>query len=237
MKKISISRNPNSIHIEKLNDITKQILISSRFLQSRQNNSKEKSNSNNLNYNIDNANSNYITPNIKEKMLNMYSELSFKQNPLSTRINEYNSFSTENNNQIINKQKGQSLDKKKEEIMHLLKPNNDILINKSQKLKKIQKMKKKPKINLNNIFQKTKHINLKFSERMKSELDKILYKNENISDENKNNLSKEKNETKLKSKINQSLNNNNSYKTKSISYTNNSLYLINQLKTKYGIKI
>ena len=237
MKKISISRNPNSIHIEKLNDITKQILISSRFLQSRQNNSKEKLNSNNLNYNIDNANSNYITPNIKEKMLNMYSELSFKQNPLSTRINEYNSFSTENNNQIINKQKGQSLDKKKEEIMHLLKPNNDILINKSQKLKKIQKMKKKPKINLNNIFQKTKHINLKFSERMKSELDKILYKNENISDENKNNLSKEKNETKLKSKINQSLNNNNSYKTKSISYTNNSLYLINQLKTKYGIKI
>ena len=237
MKKISISRNPNSIHIDKLNDITKQILISSRFLQSRQNNSKEKSNSNNLNYNIDNANSNYITPNIKEKMLNMYSELSFKQNPLSTRINEYNSFSTENNNQIINKQKGQSLDKKKEEIMHLLKPNNDILINKSQKLKKIQKMKKKPKINLNNIFQKTKHINLKFSERMKSELDKILYKNENISDENKNNLSKEKNETKLKSKINQSLNNNNSYKTKSISYTNNSLYLINQLKTKYGIKI
>jgi len=237
MKKISISRNPNSIHIEKLNDITKQILISSRFLQSRQNNSKEKSNSNNLNYNIDNANSNYITPNIKEKMLNMYSELSFKQNPLSTRINEYNSFSTENNNKIINKQKGQSLDKKKEEIMHLLKPNNDILINKSQKLKKIQKMKKKPKINLNNIFQKTKHINLKFSERMKSELDKILYKNENISDENKNNLSKEKNETKLKSKINQSLNNNNSYKTKSISYTNNSLYLINQLKTKYGIKI
>ena len=224
MKKISISRNPNSIHIEKLNDITKQILISSRFLQSRQNNSKEKSNSNNLNYNIDNANSNYITPNIKEKMLNMYSELSFKQNPLSTRINEYNSFSTENNNKIINKQKGQSLDKKKEEIMHLLKPNNDILINKSQ-------------INLNNIFQKTKHINLKFSERMKSELDKILYKNENISDENKNNLSKEKNETKLKSKINQSLNNNNSYKTKSISYTNNSLYLINQLKTKYGIKI
>lgn len=237
MKKISISRNPNSIHIDKLNDITKQILISSRFLQSRQNNSKEKSNSNNLNYNIDNANSNYITPNIKEKMLNMYSELSFKQNPLSTRINEYNSFSTENNNKIINKQKGQSLDKKKEEIMHLLKPNNDILINKSQKLKKIQKMKKKPKINLNNIFQKTKHINLKFSERMKSELDKILYKNENISDENKNNLSKEKNETKLKSKINQSLNNNNSYKTKSISYTNNSLYLINQLKTKYGIKI
>ena len=237
MKKISISRNPNSIHIEKLNDITKQILISSRFLQSRQNNSKEKSNSNNLNYNIDNANSNYITPNIKEKMLNMYSELSFKQNPLSTRINEYNSFSTENNNKIINKQKGQSLDKKKEEIMHLLKPNDDILINKSQKLKKIQKMKKKPKINLNNIFQKTKHINLKFSERMKSELDKILYKNENISDENKNNLSKEKNETKLKSKINQSLNNNNSYKTKSISYTNNSLYLINQLKTKYGIKI
>ena len=237
MKKISISRNPNSIHIDKLNDITKQILISSRFLQSRQNNSKEKSNSNNLNYNIDNANSNYITPNIKEKMLNMYSELSFKQNPLSTRINEYNSFSKENNNQIINKQKGQSLDKKKEEIMHLLKPNNDILINKSQKLKKIQKMKKKPKINLNNIFQKTKHINLKFSERMKSELDKILYKNENISDENKNNLSKEKNETKLKSKINQSLNNNNSYKTKSISYTNNSLYLINQLKTKYGIKI
>ena len=124
MKKISISRNPNSIHIEKLNDITKQILISSRFLQSRQNNSKEKSNSNNLNYNIDNANSNYITPNIKEKMLNMYSELSFKQNPLSTRINEYNSFSTENNNKIINKQKGQSLDKKKEEIMHLLKPND-----------------------------------------------------------------------------------------------------------------
>ena len=237
MKKISISRNPNSIHIEKLNDITKQILISSRFLQSRQNNSKEKSNSNNLNYNIDNANSNYITPNIKEKMLNMYSELSFKQNPLSTRINEYNSFSTENNNKIINKQKGQSLDKKKEEIMHLLKPNNDILINKSQKLKKIQKMKKKPKINLNNIFQKTKHINLKFSERMKSELDKILYKNENISDENKNNLSKEKNETKLKSKINQSLNNNNSYKTKSISYKNNSLYLINQLKNKYIIKI
>ena len=56
-------------------------------------------------------------------MLSMYSELSHRQNPLSTRINEYNSISTDNNNRMSYRQKGESFDKKKEEIMHLLKPN------------------------------------------------------------------------------------------------------------------
>ena len=234
MKKISISRNPNSIHIDKLNDITKQILISSRFLQNRLAHSKDMSNQ--LNYNIYNGNSNYITPIIKEKMLSMYSELSHRQNPLSTRINEYNSISTDNNNRMSYRQKGESFDKKKEEIMHLLKP-NEIKLNKSKKLKHIQKkIKNKPKINLI-FFQKSKHMNLKFTERMKLELDKILYKNENTSDENNNNFSKEKNKSNLKSKINQTINKNNSNKSKSISYRSSSIYIMNELKTKYGIKI
>ena len=163
MKKIRISRNPNPIHVDKLNDISKQILISSRFLQNRLAHSKDMSNQ--LNYNIYNANSNYITPIIKEKMLSMYSELSHRQNPLSTRINEYNSISTDNNNRMSYRQKGESFDKKKEEIMHLLKP-NEIKLNKSKKLKHIQKkIKNKPKINLI-FFQKSKHMNLKFTERM-----------------------------------------------------------------------
>ena len=233
MKKIRISRNSNPIHIDKLNDISKQILISSRFLQNRLSHSKEMSNE--LNHNIYNANSNYITPIIKEKILNMYSELSQNQNPLSIRINEYNSLSTENNNRIIYKQKGESFDKKKQEIMHLLKPNNEIILNKSKKIKHIQKI-KKPKINLF-FFTKSKNMNLKFTDRMKLELDKILYKNENMSDENNNNISKDKNKTNLKSKINQTSNKSNSNKSKSISYRNNSLFIINELKIKYGIKI
>ena len=106
MKKIRISRNPNPIHVDKLNDISKQILISSRFLQNRLAHSKDMSNQ--LNYNIYNGNSNYITPIIKEKMLSMYSELSHRQNPLSTRINEYNSISTDNNNRMSYRQKGES---------------------------------------------------------------------------------------------------------------------------------
>ncbi len=234
MKKIRISRNPNPIHVDKLNDISKQILISSRFLQNRLAHSKDMSNQ--LNYNIYNGNSNYITPIIKEKMLSMYSELSHRQNPLSTRINEYNSISTDNNNRMSYRQKGESFDKKKEEIMHLLKP-NEIKLNKSKKLKHIQKkIKNKPKINLI-FFQKSKHMNLKFTERMKLELDKILYKNENTSDENNNNFSKEKNKSNLKSKINQTINKNNSNKSKSISYRSSSIYIMNELKTKYGIKI
>ena len=233
MKKIRISRNPNPIHVDKLNDISKQILISSRFLQNRLSHSKEMSNE--LNHNIYNANSNYITPIIKEKMLSMYSELSHRQNPLSTRINEYNSISTDNNNRMSYRQKGESFDKKKQEIMHLLKPNNEIILNKSKKIKHIQKI-KKPKLNLF-FFTKSKNMNLKFTERMKLELDKILYKNENTSDENNNNFSKEKNKSNLKSKINQTINKNNSNKSKSISYRSSSIYIMNELKTKYGIKI
>ena len=148
------------------------------------------------------------------------------------KLSKKNIFSHKNSN---NKQKEKKKNKKKQEIMHLLKPNNEIILNKSKKIKHIQKI-KKPKINLF-FFTKSKNMNLKFTDRMKLELDKILYKNENMSDENNNNISKDKNKTNLKSKINQTSNKSNSNKSKSISYRNNSLFIINELKIKYGIKI
>ena len=173
----------NSQHIDKLNRITKDVLLSVRFIKNR--NYKN----NNLLIGINEKNnSNFykVNPNVKKK-INLLNEFSFNSRPLSSnQSNIYNRklnqsekksnrlFSYENNktpNNILRKKS--SLDMKKEEMMNLLYNN--------------YKSKSKTKGYNNLIRLNRKNINISiddklkvsFIDRMKTEINKMLFKNNN----------------------------------------------------------
>ena len=70
MKRILISRN--SAHLDKLNNISNEVLTLGRYIH---NSNKNKENLKESNYNINDVNSKSINPNIKEKITNIFSEL------------------------------------------------------------------------------------------------------------------------------------------------------------------
>lgn len=236
MKRILISRN--SAHLDKLNNISNEVLTLGRYIH---NSNKNKENLKESNYNINDVNSKSINPNIKEKITNIFSELSFREKPLSKSINNYNSKLVEtkmrlfhlNKNKIENEKKKISLNNKKKEIMNLLNNFN----NKLSKNKKMTLKKNKNKNVLKSRNIKLNFPELKFSERMKSEISKILYKTkeDNLTDEvkeiknneNKKIKSYREKHTRIQTEIserNSSLSNRN--------YTNE---IINQLKIKYRL--
>ena len=120
----------NSQHIDKLNRITKEVLLSIRLI-------KNKNINNNLLLGINqkiNSNFNKVNPIFKKQMNNILNEFSFYSRPLSSnqsnifnyKLNEYQKksnrrFSFEiNQNKNNNSTKKSSLEMKKEEMMNLL---------------------------------------------------------------------------------------------------------------------
>ena len=176
----------NSQHIDKLNRITKDVLLSGRFIQNR--NYKN----NNLFIGINekiNSKFNKVNPTVKKKITNMLNELSFNSRPLSSnQSNIYNFklnqtekktsrlFSFENNksNNNINRKKS-SLEMKREEMMNLL-DNNYKNKNKNQ-IKGYNNLIRLNRKNINiSIDDKLK---VSFIDRMKTEINKMLYKKDN----------------------------------------------------------
>ena len=96
MKGLFNARNLN--HIDKLNKLSKEVLISARIIQ--KNNNIEKDFSGEMNYKINNIHLNLINPNVKRKMSNILTELSLGNKALSSnqsKIYNYN-FKTEKKN-------------------------------------------------------------------------------------------------------------------------------------------
>ena len=241
----------NSQHIDKLNRITKEVLLSIRLIKNKNSNNNS---SLGINQKI-NSNFNKVNPIFKKQMNNILNEFSFYSRPLSSnqsnifnyKLNEYQKksnrfFSFEiNQNKNNNSTKKSSLEMKKEEMMNLLDNN--------------YKSKIKNKRNNNLIRLNNKNINISiddkikisFIDRMKTEINKMLFKNENQNNninkkyiDNKKifdliyNTKKNFNSKKeIKHKRNQTFN----HLLNPKSNDNQTFELITKLKRKYALNI
>ena len=173
----------NSQHIDKLNRITKEVLLSIRLI-------KNKNSNNNLLLGINqkiNSNFNKVNPIFKKQMNNILNEFSFYSRPLSSnqsnifnyKLNEYQKksnrcFSFEiNQNKNNNSTKKSSLEMKKEEMMNLLDNNYESKIKNKRNNNIIRINNKNINISIDD------KIKISFIDRMKTEINKMLFKNEN----------------------------------------------------------
>ena len=204
MKKKHNSRNIQ--HLDKLNSLSKDVLLSGRYIQdSNSNNTGENSNKVLTSFELTKTKSNFLNPLFKQKLFDVYSEIAPRNKTLSpTRRN--NSYYCPNknikyeNNNILNDEKRVVLNMKKNEILYLLNPFNEKFnINKEKE----KNFKKRP-INIKSLY-KISDDNIKFPDKVRNEINKILSKNEiarntNIQDneKKKSNIPKLKFKTKHK---------------------------------------
>ena len=171
MKKKHNSRNIQ--HLDKLNSLSKDVLLSGRYIQdSNSNNTGENSNKVLTSFELTKTKSNFLNPLFKQKLFDVYSEIAPRNKTLSpTRRN--NSYYCPNknikyeNNNILNDEKRVVLNMKKNEILYLLNPFNS----------KFNKGKNKhvKHININSLYKKNE---IKFSDKIRNEINRILSKNE-----------------------------------------------------------
>ena len=236
MKGIFNARNLN--HIDKLNKLSKEVLISARIIQ--KNNNIEKDFSGEMNYKINNIHLNLINPNVKRKMSNILTELSLGNKALSSnqsKIYNYNFKAEKKNIRYFSSSKSQiefekkhSIEKKKKEIFSLLTSYNE-------------KSNRNQKVNLISL-QKNINKNENFAFRMKSEINKILNKSKNPNNNIKKNSivnSKDlkiniENNIKSRKKIKHKRNLTFSLLNDNITKENNTFETMKKIKFKYGLK-
>ena len=176
-------------------------------------------------------------PLFKEKLSSVFSEITSKKSNKNSNktlnINQSENTSQNNQNIIYDNEKRNMLNKKKEEIMNLLNP-LDAQLNKNRR-KKVNKTTStinKPFFNNNEV---------KFSERVRNELNKILYKAEpqiyNPVTQEGNQINSLNNKSNLQSgkDLIHRRNTSSSLRSQKQKDTNSVIETINKLKIQYGI--
>ena len=229
----------NNQILERINILTKDIILSNSYSNDNINNNYDNEIiQSKPTFDFNRQDSLMSNPKFKEKFYSMFSEISNK--PLiknsSNKINlsQNENLSQNNNNILFNNEKSDILNKKKEDILNLLNPYESNI----NKTKNKNTLKKIP-ININKHF--INNDDVKFSDRVRKELNKVLYKdfpqNNFQFDEERDSVNlKNKNSDLNHKRINTSSSsfrgNNNINKKKD----NNSIVdTIQKLKIQYGI--
>jgi hypothetical protein len=228
----------NNQILEKINVLTKDIILLNSYSKDNINNNYDNEIiQSNPTFDFNRQDSLMSNPKFKEKFSSIFSEISNRSltKNSSNKINlSQNENLTQNDNNILfNNEKRDILNKKKEDIMNLLNP-YDSNINKTKNKNKL----KKTSININKHFIHNDEV--KFSDRVRKELNKVLYKdfpqnNYQFNEERDSVNLKNKNNTLNHTRMNTSSSfrgNNNINKKKD----NNSIVeTIQKLKIQYGI--
>lgn len=229
----------NNQILEKINILTKDIILTNSYSKDNINNNYDNEIiQSKPTFDFNRQDSLMSNPKFKEKFYSMFSEISNRSltKTSSNKINlsQNENLSQNNNNILFNNEKRDILNKKKEDILNLLNPYESNI----NKTKNKNRLKKSP-ININKHFINNEDV--KFSDRIRKELNKVLYKD---SLQNNFQFDEERDSVNLKNKnidnykrINTSSsslrgNNNNINKKKD----NNSIVdTIQKLKIQYGI--
>ena len=216
--------------LQKINSLTKEVILTNTIKENLNGNNSEELDFNKPTLLLQN-------PLFKEKLSSVFSEITNK-NPNKNINNNINSNQNENSSQnkkniLYDNEKRNMLNKKKEEIMNLLNPLNSQL-NKNRR-KKINKT----NVNINTpIFNNNQ---VKFSERVRNELNKILYKSEpqnyNLVSEEGKEINSLNNDSNLKSgrDLNHKRITSTSFRSEKQKKTNSVIETLNKLKIQYGI--
>jgi hypothetical protein len=175
MKKKHNSRNIQ--HLEKLNNLSKDVLLSARYVHENTNNNHENMNIP-ISFDLSKTKTDLLNPLFKQKLFEIVSEISSRNKTISPTYNRtptYNngSYTSRNSNidysksPILSDEKREVLNMKKNEILYLLNPFNS----------KFNKGKNKhvKHININSLYKKNE---IKFSDKIRKEINRILSKNE-----------------------------------------------------------
>ena len=216
--------------LQKINSLTKEVILTNTIKENLNGNNSEELDFNKPTLLLQN-------PLFKEKLSSVFLEITNK-NPNKNINNNINSNQNENSSQnkkniLYDNEKRNMLNKKKEEIMNLLNPLNAQL-NKNRR-KKINKT----NVNINTpIFNNNQ---VKFSERVRNELNKILYKSEpqnyNLFSEEGKEINSLNNDSNLKSgrDLNHKRITSTSFRSEKQKKTNSVIETLNKLKIQYGI--
>ena len=216
--------------LQKINSLTKEVILTNTIKENLNGNNNEELDFNKPTLLLQN-------PLFKEKLSSVFLEITNK-NPNKNINNNINSNQNENSSQnkkniLYDNEKRNMLNKKKEEIMNLLNPLNAQL-NKNRR-KKINKT----NVNINTpIFNNNQ---VKFSERVRNELNKILYKSEpqnyNLVSEEGKEINSLNNDSNLKSgrDLNHKRITSTSFRSEKQKKTNSVIETLNKLKIQYGI--
>ena len=216
--------------LQKINSLTKEVILTNTIKENLNGNNDEELDFNKPNLLLQN-------PLFKEKLSSVFSEITNKnpnKNINNNIISNQNENSSQNKKNILyDNDKRNMLNKKKEEIMNLLNPLNAQL-NKNRR-KKINKT----NVNINTpIFNNNQ---VKFSERVRNELNKILYKSEpqnyNLFSEEGKEINSLNNDSNLKSgrDLNHKRITSTSFRSEKQKKTNSVIETLNKLKIQYGI--
>ena len=216
--------------LQKINSLTKEVILTNTIKENLNGNNNEELDFNKPTLLLQN-------PLFKEKLSSVFLEITNKnpnKNINNNIISNQNENSSQNKKNILyDNDKRNMLNKKKEEIMNLLNPLNAQL-NKNRR-KKINKT----NVNINTpIFNNNQ---VKFSERVRNELNKILYKSEpqnyNLVSEEGKEIDSLNNDSNLKSgrDLNHKRITSTSFRSEKQKKTNSVIETLNKLKIQYGI--
>ena len=232
--------------LEKINLLTMDFILSKNYSPGNLNNNSNNNKLDNFTFDINNQNALFNNPLFKEKLSSAFSKMSnknLKKNKTKSKSLNFNinkNLPQKNMETIYNTDKRDMLNRKKDEIMKLLNP----IDSKFNKMKKKQ-TKKRHSFNINKPLLNNER-KIKFPEKVRNELNKILFK-DNIPNISKSKLlekNEENNNTKtintLKSKniLEPKRNKSSNYNLKhnyNRNHTNSIVDSIQKLKQQYGI--
>ena len=176
MKKKHNSRNIQ--HLEKLNNLSKDVLLSARYVHENTNNNHENMNIP-ISFDLSKTKTDLLNPLFKQKLFEIVSEISSRNKTISPTYNRtptYNngSYTSRNSNidysksPILSDEKREVLNMKKNEILYLLNPFNAKFNNKD-------KIKHVKHVNIHSLY---KNNEIKFSDKIRKEINRILSKND-----------------------------------------------------------
>ena len=168
MKNKNHSRNIQ--HLNKLNSISKEVLLSARYVHDSID--ETHLNKNNL-FQFEKRKSNLINPLFKEKLYDILNQISSRNKTVSPNYNNGNYSNRIYYNNPLNDEKRKVLNMKKNEILSLLNPFNEKFNISKEKEKNI---KRRP-INIKSLY-KNRNDKIKFPDKVRNEISKILLKNE-----------------------------------------------------------
>ncbi len=166
MKIRNYSRNTQ--HLNKLNSLSKEVLLSARYVHDIDENHENKNNLFQLNTKTD-----LMNPLFKEKLYGILNEFVSRNKTISPNHINGNYTSRTYCNNPLNDEKRKVLNMKKNEILYLLNPFNEKFNTNKEKEKNF---KKRP-INIKSLY-KISDDNIKFPDKVRNEINKILSKNE-----------------------------------------------------------
>lgn len=233
--------------LEKINLLTMDFILSKNIVPDNLNNNSNNNNKiDTFTFDINNQNGLFNNPLFKEKLSSAFSEMSnknLKKNKTKSKSLNFNindNLHQKKMDTIYNDDKREMLNRKKNEIMRLLNPIDS-------KLKRIKKkeIKKRQSFNINKpLLNNEKKI--KFPDKVRNELNKILFKNnipnitkskileKNEENNNTKTISNLKNKNILEPKRNKSSNYNLKHNYNR-NHTNSIVDSIKKIKQQYGI--